>query len=169
MPNIQKAGKFPVKLKRAATKDAAAGKLHAAGPKRRHFVVRDKAKSTAHKTQLGLMPALIDPNGRVRIEVVADWFGMSKGQIAETAGVKPSAVQKKERLYAPKPQNQMREMLEIVGRVTDWAGGEMQAMAWYRSEPIPAFGGRTAEALVKDGKATSLRDYLDSIALGGFA
>ena len=42
-------------------------------------------------------------------------------------------------------------MLEIVARVTDWAGGERQAMAWYRAEPIPAFGGRTAESLVKDG------------------
>ena len=60
-------------------------------------------------------------------------------------------------------------MLEIVARVTDWAGGERQAMAWYRSEPIPAFGGRTAESLVKDGKAAPLRDYLDHLAVGGYA
>ena len=32
-----------------------------------------------------------------------------------------------------------------------------------------AFGDRTAEALVKSGQAAALRDYLDSIALGGFA
>ena len=50
-----------------------------------------------------------------------------------------------------------------------WAGGPLQAMAWYRAEPIPAFGGRTAESLVKDGKAAAVRDYLDSVALGGFA
>ena len=42
-------------------------------------------------------------------------------------------------------------------------------MAWYRAEPIPAFGGRTAESLVKDGKAAAVRDYLDGVALGGFA
>jgi hypothetical protein len=42
-------------------------------------------------------------------------------------------------------------------------------MAWYRAEPIPAFGGRTAESLVKDGKADAVRDYLDSVALGVFA
>ena len=60
-------------------------------------------------------------------------------------------------------------MLEIVGRVETWAGGKDQAMAWYRAEPIAALGGRTAEALVKDGKATALRDYLDHVALGGFA
>jgi hypothetical protein len=44
-----------------------------------------------------------------------------------------------------------------------------QAMAWYRAQPIPAFGGRTAEALVKEGKASAVRDYLDHVAVGGFA
>jgi hypothetical protein len=42
-------------------------------------------------------------------------------------------------------------------------------MAWCRSQPIPALDGRTAEALVKAGRATAVRDYLDQIALGGFA
>lgn len=60
-------------------------------------------------------------------------------------------------------------MLGIVSRIADWAGGEKQAMAWYRAEPFPAFGGRTAESLVKDGKATAVRDYLDHVATGGFA
>jgi hypothetical protein len=61
------------------------------------------------------------------------------------------------------------EMAEIVGRVADWAGSRDLAMAWYRAEPIPAFGGRTAESLVKDGKAAAVRDYLDHVTVGGFA
>lgn len=61
------------------------------------------------------------------------------------------------------------EMLEIVARVTSWAGGPLQAMAWFRGQPIAAFGDRTAESLVKSGQAAAVRDYLDSIALGGFA
>ena len=63
----------------------------------------------------------------------------------------------------------LREMLEIVGRVADWAGGPLQAMAWYRAEPLPGFGDRPAESLVKDGKAAAVRDHLDRVALGGFA
>ncbi|MHC2303314.1 hypothetical protein ACVJBD_007581 [Rhizobium mongolense] len=39
-------------------------------------------------------------------------------------------------------------------------------MAWYRAQPLPAFGGRTPEALVKAGKAAAVRDYLDHMALG---
>ena len=60
-------------------------------------------------------------------------------------------------------------MIEILARVQDWAGSDAQAMAWYRSQPIPALDGRTAEALVKSGEAAAVRDYLDVMALGGFA
>jgi hypothetical protein len=60
-------------------------------------------------------------------------------------------------------------MLEIICRVRVWSGGDTQAMAWYRSQPIPALDGRTAESLVKSGQAGAVRDYLDHMALGGFA
>ncbi len=96
-------------------------------------------------------------------------YGLTKKQLAETAGLAPESLYKRDRLAAPRTQTRLREMNEILTRVSDWAGGPAQAMAWYRSEPIPAFGGRTAESLVKSGEATALRDYLDSIALGGFA
>jgi len=61
------------------------------------------------------------------------------------------------------------ELAEIVHRVSGWAGSPEQALFWCRSQPIAAFGDRTAESLVKSGQAPALRDYLDSIALGGFA
>ena len=113
--------------------------------------------------------ALIDASGHVSADRVATTFGMSKTQLAETVGLRREALSKALRQRAPKTQSRLREMLEIVGRVSDWAGGKEQAMAWYRAEPIPAFGGRTAEALVKSGQAGAVRDYLDHIATGGFA
>jgi hypothetical protein len=102
------------------------------------------------------------------IKLVED-YGLTKKQLAETIGIAPEALYKRERLNAAKTQSRLREMNEILTRVAGWAGGPAQAMAWYRAEPIAAFGGRTAEALVKTGHAGPLRDYLDSIALGGFA
>ena len=103
------------------------------------------------------------------MEAVAGSFGMSMGQLAETIGVRRETFYKKARSEAPKTQTRLREMLEILNRVSDWASGKLQAMAWYRAEPIPAFGGRTPESLVKTGEATALRDYLDHIAVGGYA
>jgi hypothetical protein len=111
----------------------------------------------------------LDRKGSVAIDRVAASFGLSKQQLAQTVGLQAEALYREKRAAAPKTQARMRDMLEIVGRVSAWAGGKDQAMAWYRAEPLAAFGGRTAEFLVKEGKAAALRDYLDHVALGGFA
>ena len=112
---------------------------------------------------------LLNPDGRVAIDRLTAAFHMSRANLAETVGVAKATLQRSARADAPKTQTRLREMLEIVNRVSGWAGGQMQAMAWSRSEPNPAFGGRTPESLVKDGKAAAVRDYLDDVALGGFA
>jgi hypothetical protein len=111
---------------------------------------------------------LIDPQGVIAVDRVADAFGMTKFQLAETLGLARETVYKSSRARAPKTQARLREMLEIIGRIEEWAGGKFQAMAWYRAQGIPAFGGRTAEALVKSGHAAGMREYLDHMAMGGF-
>lgn len=115
------------------------------------------------------MARFVGESGIVDVERVADAFRMTKGQLAETAGLGIASVSKSEWRGAPRTQTRVTEMLEIIGRVLDWAGGEVQAMAWYRSQPIPALDGRTPEALVKSGRAGAVRDYLDHLAPGGFA
>lgn len=116
-----------------------------------------------------LVLSYMDRAGKIAVERVATGFGMSKTQLAETAGLARETLYRSERSRGAKTQSRLREMLEIISRVSDWAGGKEQAMAWYRAQPLPAFGGRTAESLVKDGKAAAVRDYLDHMALGGFA
>ena len=111
----------------------------------------------------------LNARGSIVLEDVVETFGLSKLQIARSLGLPAEAVHKRSRLAAAKTQQRLREMLEIVNRVSDWSGGQMQAMAWYRSQGIPALGDQTAEALVKAGKADVVREYLDGIALGGFA
>jgi hypothetical protein len=58
---------------------------------------------------------------------------------------------------------------EIIERVTKWAGNEAKALEWYRSQPIPALGGLTPNALVHEGRINELRAYLDHLDAGGFA
>ncbi|MEO5597786.1 MAG: antitoxin Xre/MbcA/ParS toxin-binding domain-containing protein [Novosphingobium sp.] len=111
----------------------------------------------------------VNKSGVVDVDRVANAFRMTKSQLAETVGLRAATISKSERRNAPRTQWRVREMLEIVARIREWAGGETQAMAWYRSQPIPALDGRTPEALVKAGEAGAVRDYLDHLALGGFA
>ncbi|KPF78861.1 XRE family transcriptional regulator [alpha proteobacterium AAP81b] len=111
----------------------------------------------------------MDKRGTIDVDRVAAAFRMTKAQLAETTGLGTATMSKRDRKASPRTQARVTEMLEIISRVRDWAGGEAQAMAWYRSQPIPALDGRTAEMLVKSGQAGAVRDYLDHLALGGFA
>ena len=110
-----------------------------AGKAGRRAVVVSQAKAP-------LVAGLLDRLGVLAPDRVAGTFGMSKVQLAETVGLKREVFYKQARVRAPKTQARVREMLEIVSRISDWAGGKDQAMAWYRAQPIPAFGGRTADA-----------------------
>jgi uncharacterized protein (DUF2384 family) len=132
-----------------------------------------RTKSTGELEQALTLPALLktllDGQGRAIIDRVADAFGMSKTQLAFTLGLSRDSLYKAKRAQAGKTQTRAREMLEVIVRVMPWAGGQQQAMAWYRAQPMAAFGDRTAEALVKEGKASVVRDYLDFLAQGNFA
>ena len=78
--------------------------------------------------------------------IVSPTLWMSKASLPRLLGLGIASVSKADWRVAPKAQTRMTEMLEIISRVRDWAGGEAQAMAWYRSQPIPALDGRTPEA-----------------------
>tara|TARA_Y100000031_G_C8064601_1_gene312234 strand:- start:398 stop:526 length:129 start_codon:yes stop_codon:yes gene_type:complete len=42
-------------------------------------------------------------------------------------------------------------------------------VAWFRSQPLPSFGDKTAEDLAKEGRAEAVKTYLGRIAGGGYA
>jgi uncharacterized protein (DUF2384 family) len=128
-----------------------------------------KQDTASNSAASGFVTHFMTQAGVVDIDRVAEAFRMSKGQLAQTAGLGLASVSKADRRVAPKAQTRVTEMLEIISRIRDWAGGEAQAMAWYRSQPIPALDGRTPEALVKSGQAHAVREYLDHVAIGGFA
>lgn len=126
-------------------------------------------KTVSKSLASGFVTFFMDKSGVVDVDRVATAFRMTKGQLAETTGLGTATISKTDRKASPRTQTRVTEMLEIISRVREWAGGEAQAMAWYRSQPIPALDGRTPEALVKSSQAGAVRDYLDHMALGGFA
>ena len=86
-----------------------------------------------------LVLSYMDRAGRIAINRLAEGFGMSKTQLAQTAGLARETLYRAERSHGPRTQERLREMLEIISRVSEWAGGKEQAMAWYRAQPLPAF------------------------------
>lgn len=105
----------------------------------------------------------------ISVDALSALLRTTKEELAQSAGLGRDAVLRKARILSPSTQRRLREMAEIVRRAEGWAGSPMAAYAWYRATPLPGFGDRTAEMLVREGRANAVRRYLDEVALGGFA
>jgi hypothetical protein len=86
-------------------------------------------------------------------------------EIAETVGLGRDALARASRVENPKTQKRLREMIEIVNRVSPRFGSDLLAYAWYRSTPLAGYG-VTAMQLVRDGNAASVHRYLDRLDAG---
>lgn len=100
---------------------------------------------------------------------IADAFRTTSEEIARTAGLGKDAVQRKDRVGSDKTQRRLREMVEIVNKVEPRFGSALMAYAWYRSEPLPGFSGRTAMQLVREGRADDVLDFIDAVDAGVYA
>ena len=102
-------------------------------------------------------------------DMVASELRTTKSEIAGTIGLASDALSRASRIRAPKTQMRLRQMLEILRRVEVEVGSDLVAYAWFRSEPLPGFGGMRACELVKEGKADMVHAYLDDVLAGGYA
>ena len=102
-------------------------------------------------------------------KLISDALFTTRSEIAKTLGLAQDAFSRTERLRAKKTQTRLREMLEILSRANQYTGSLLVSYAWYRSEPIIGFGGRTASSLVREGHADYVHDHFDRIQAGGYA
>ncbi|WP_332392435.1 hypothetical protein [Burkholderia ubonensis] len=58
------------------------------------------------------------------------------------------------------------ESLPVIRAAADVSGDLSSALFWYRNEPLPTFGHKTAEELVSEGRTDDLLRYMASIETG---
>ncbi len=63
-------------------------------------------------------------------------------------------------------QRFLREALKVIKAGTDLAGDVDLALFWYRNEPLSAFGYKTAEQLVSEGRTEDVLRYVSSLEAG---
>lgn len=103
-------------------------------------------------------PALVSDELRTNRRELATTLGLGKGAFSRTA-----------RTRAPKSQTRLRLVLEIINRVEADTGSVLAAYAWFRSAPLPGFGGATPGQLVRQGEGDYVLAYLERVAAGGYA
>jgi len=100
---------------------------------------------------------------------LAQTLRITKTELAAATGLSRDAISKRTRSESRATQARLRDTVEIINRATRWSGSVGRAFAWFRSQPLPSFGDKTAEDLVKEGRAEAVKAYLSRIAEGGFA
>ncbi len=63
-------------------------------------------------------------------------------------------------------QRFLRQAVSVLRAATDMSGDVNRAMFWYRNEPLPVFGYKTAEQLVSDGRSEDVIRYVVSLEAG---
>lgn len=66
-------------------------------------------------------------------------------------------------------QQKLGQIARIITRAADLSGDEGRAILWFRHQPMPAFGNRTAEELVEAGEAAAVIENLERMAEGVYA
>ena len=107
--------------------------------------------------------------GQFEPRKIAAALRTSTEEVAMTVGLGKDALQRRTRINSDKTQRRLRELVEILNKVEPRFGSELMAYAWYRSEPLPGFDGRTAMQLVQEGKAQKVLEYIDAVDAGVFA
>ena len=120
-------------------------------------------------SDISFLTATASDRGQIAADRLSELLHITRSELAVSVGLSRASITKTARVGAPATQARLRDIVEILNRVRFWAGSPQQAFAWYRSQPLPSFGDQTAEALVKEGRAEAVKQYLDRIAVGGFA
>lgn len=107
--------------------------------------------------------------GQFEPSKIAAALRTSAEEVAMTVGLGKDALQRRSRIGSDKTQRRLRELVEVLNKVEPRFGSELMAYAWYRSEPLPGFDGRTAMQLVQEGKAQQVLEYIDAVDAGVFA
>jgi hypothetical protein len=60
-------------------------------------------------------------------------------------------------------------LVRIIAMAAEMAGDEDRAAIWFKHQPLPGWGGKTAHDLVREGKSDRVLDYLESVRAGVYS
>lgn len=95
---------------------------------------------------------------------VGELLGFRVQELAERAHVHrntPTA-----RPHTPQLQKFLQDIIRVLAVATEITGDEKRAAFLLRNEPLRAFGFKTADALIQEGRADAVIEYLESLSGG---
>jgi hypothetical protein len=98
---------------------------------------------------------------------VSEKLGLPLSDLAAMIGVARSTLTAKS--GARKVDSALSPLVRIIAMAAEMAGDEGRAAIWFKHQPLPGWGGKTALDLVREGKGAKVLDYLESVRAGVYS
>ena len=98
---------------------------------------------------------------------VADQLGVTLAELAKLIGVARNTLTAKS--SARKVDGALSNVVRILSMASEMAGDDNRAVIWFKHQPIPGWGGKTAFDLVGEGKSGEVLTYLEAVRSGVYA
>lgn len=98
---------------------------------------------------------------------VSEKLGLPLADLAAMIGVARSTLTAKS--GARKVDGALSPLVRIIAMAAQMAGDEGRAAIWFKHQPLPGWGGKTALDLVREGKGATVLDYLESVRAGVYS
>ena len=101
-------------------------------------------------------------DGFLAPDKIAKILFTDRADLAWTAGLPSVSLRRQALIRKTDTQQRLRELVEVLSKVTPCCGSPHVAYGWMRSQSLSEFGGRTAMHLIHEGRAADLMNYLDA-------
>ena len=98
---------------------------------------------------------------------VSKQLGVTLSELARLIGVARNTLTAKS--GARKVDHALSHVVRILAMASEMAGDENRATIWFKHQPIPGWGGKTAYDLVSEGKSDKVLAYLEAVRSGVYA
>lgn len=98
---------------------------------------------------------------------VADQLGVTLAELAKLIGVARNTLTAKSSVR--KVDGALSNVVRILSMASEMAGDDNRAVIWFKHQPIPGWGGKTAFDLVGEGKSGKVLAYLEAVRSGVYA
>jgi transcriptional regulator with XRE-family HTH domain len=98
---------------------------------------------------------------------VSERLGVTLTELAKLAGVSRNTLTG--RASARRVDGALSPLVRILASASEMSGDERRAAIWFKHQPIPGWGGKTAQDLVRQGDAKKVLEYLEAARSGVYA
>ena len=98
---------------------------------------------------------------------ISERLGVTLTELAKLAGVSRNTLTGK--ASARRVDAALSPLVRILASASEMSGDERRAAIWFKHQPIPGWGGKTAQDLVRQGDAEKVLEYLEAVRSGVYA